>query len=120
MPSEFLVIFQYHEPEPFHQFEQGMLEEYESTTGIYIDAETENEAQKWAEAIASELLKHCNADVHLNWNQFKYSCWVEHHPDESPWSHCLDFFQHVRVGQLPVLDGMDSTAYLSWSASQPR
>lgn len=114
MPAKFLVLFQYHEPEPFQLFARGTIEDYESITGVYIEATTAEEAQEWAEFIAGELLRHCNADVTLDWTHFDYSCWVETRPEESPWSHCLEFFQHVEVGELPDLERMDTAAYQSW------
>lgn len=40
MTHEYLVIFQYHEPEPRQLFERGLIEDYESSTGVFIKAES--------------------------------------------------------------------------------
>lgn len=52
MSHEYLVIFQYHEPEPLQLFERGVIEDYESTTGVFITAASEEEALNWCKAIA--------------------------------------------------------------------
>lgn len=52
MTREFLVIFQYHEPEPRQLFERGVVEDYESTTGVFIAADSADDALIWCEAIA--------------------------------------------------------------------
>ncbi|WP_244134837.1 hypothetical protein [Burkholderia gladioli] len=44
MTREFLVIFQYHEPEPRQLFERGVVEDYESTTGVFIVADSADDA----------------------------------------------------------------------------
>jgi hypothetical protein len=118
MPSEYLVLFHYHEPEPRQLFERGVIEDYESTTGVFVNAETENDALTWGEAIAQELLRHCNDDKSLDWNGLGYSCWIESNPGESSWSHCLGFFQHVQIGEMPNIEAMDTTAYVSWQDGQ--
>lgn len=93
---------------------QGKIQDYESATGVYIEAATAAEAHEWGEFVAGELLRHCNADVILDWKHFDYSCWVEASPEESPWNHCLEFFQHVEVGELPDFEAMDTEAYQNW------
>ena len=120
MSIEFLIIFQYHEPEPFRLFEQGDIEEYESSTGVYIEAETAEHAHEWGEFVAGELLRHCNANRALEWKRFGYPCWIETTPEESPWNNCLGFFQRIQAGQLPELDEMDTAAYQCWSAKRHR
>ncbi|WP_321843536.1 hypothetical protein [Paraburkholderia bannensis] len=118
MPTEFLVIFQYHEPEPFRQFEAGLLEDYESTSGVYVAARTREQALEWGEVVATALLRHSNAAPALDWKAFKYTCWVEDKADESPWAHCLEFFPRVRAGELPALEQMDTAAYSVWAESR--
>jgi hypothetical protein len=114
MAHEYLVIFQYHEPEPRQQFERGVIEDYESTTGVFIAAESADDALFWGEAIAQEVLWRCNDDRSLDWKHSGYTCWIESDPDISSWSHCLGFFQHVRIGEMPNVDAMGTDAYVSW------
>ncbi len=114
MAHEYLVIFQYHEPEPRQLFERGVIEDYESMTGVFIAAESAEDALIWCEAIAQEVLSCCNNDRSIAWKQLGYSCRIESDPDTSPWSHCLGFFQHVRVGEMPNVDAMGTNAYVLW------
>jgi len=114
MSHEYLVIFQYHEPEPRQLFERGVIEDYESTTGVFIEAESAEGALTWCEVIAQELLWRCNDDRSLNWKHLGYTRWIEPNPEESSWLHCLDFFQHVHVGEMPNVDAMGTSAYLRW------
>jgi hypothetical protein len=114
MAQEYLVILQYHEPKPRQLFERGVIEDYESTTGVFIAAESAEDALIWCEAIAQEVLWRCNDDRALDWTHLGYRCWIESDPDISSWSHCLGFFQHVRVGEMPNVDAMGTAAYVSW------
>jgi hypothetical protein len=118
MTHEYLVIFQYHEPEPRQLFERGLIEDYESTTGVFIKAASAEEALVWGEAIAQELLLRCNGDGSLDWKDFGYSCWIEANPDKSSWRHCLDFFQHVQVREMPNTEAMGTSAYINWQGDQ--
>ncbi|MBN6727858.1 hypothetical protein [Burkholderia multivorans] len=118
MSHEYLVIFQYHEPEPLQLFERGVIEDYESTTGIFITAASEEEALNWCKAIAQALLCHCNDDRSLDWTRFGYSCWIEPGPGKSTWGHCLDFFQHVQVDEMPDVDAMSTAAYTRWQSKR--
>ncbi|MEM5406152.1 hypothetical protein [Paraburkholderia unamae] len=114
MAHEYLVIFQYHEPEPRQLFERGVIEDYESMTGVFIAAESAEDALIWCEAIAQEVLWRCNDDRSIDWKQLGYSCWIEPDPDTSSWSHCLGFFQHVGVSEMPNVDAMGTNAYVIW------
>jgi len=117
MTHEYLFIFQYHEPESLQLFERGLTEDYESTTGVFIEAESAEEASIWCQVVAQELLRRCNNDNTLDWKRSGYSCWMESIPEISPWSHCLSFFQHVHVGEMPNIDAMGTAAYVSWQDS---
>lgn len=114
MSHEYLVIFQYHEPEPLRLFELGVTEDYESTTGVFINAATAEEALIWCETIAQALLRRCNDDISLNWKQLGHRCWIEPDPEKSPWGHCLSFFLHVQAGEMPNIHAMGTPAYIRW------
>jgi hypothetical protein len=110
----YLIGILYHEPKFWRLRQAGLVEDYESSVGIFIDAETEIEALAWAEEVALRLMRHVNQDPAIGWKEFGYYCWVEPKPDECPWSHCLAFFQRVRVGDHPDYSRMDTQAFERW------
>jgi hypothetical protein len=112
--AEFLIGFSYHEPEPYALWNRGVIEDYESSTGVFIEASSPDEALEWAERIAEALLRKCNSDESLKWADWQYQCWIEEKPEESDWKHCLAFFQRVRSGEWPDLEKMDTPAYAAW------
>ncbi len=113
--QEFLIGFDFHEPERFAQFQRGIIEDFESSTGLFVEADNQLEAMAWAEIVAAELLKHLNHDPTLDWKAMDYSCWVEEIPESSSWKHCLSFFQRVKVGEMPDLTQMGTPAYIEWA-----
>lgn len=114
----FLVGIMYHEPEAFDQWKRGLIEDYESSTGLFIEADTSAEAIAWGERVGEALLRHVNNDDSLIWKSFGYFCWVEESPETSCWSHCLSFFLRVRAGEIPNLDQMGTVAYSRWQEQQ--
>ncbi len=112
---EYLIGICYHEPEPFALWMRGIIEDYESSTGLWVAADTSDEAVAWGERVGEALHRHINYDPNAEWSA-DYSCWLEESPSASDWAHCLDFFQRVRVGEMPSLDGMGTEAYVRWQA----
>jgi hypothetical protein len=110
--TEFLIGIVYHEPEAFAQWNSGLIEDYESSTGIFIESDTSENAIAWAEQIGQALLDHVN-DNHLDWKEM-YSCWLIESIQNSHWAHCLHFFQHVKVGEMPNLNKMTTASYTQW------
>jgi hypothetical protein len=111
---EYLIGIVYHEPEAYDQWKRGHIEDYESSTGLFVEADSAEAAVEWGERIAQALLRHANGDAALDWKSLGYSCWVEESLQSSGWRHCLGFFQHVRVGQWPALEEMTTEAYTRW------
>jgi hypothetical protein len=109
----FLIGFTYHEPESRALWEKGIIEDYESSTAIFISAASAPEAIRWAETIATELHKRVNGDATLDW-KCEYSCWHVEDPKSSPWNHCLEFFQTVNFGERPAYEQMGTKAYTVW------
>jgi hypothetical protein len=112
--NKFLIGFTYHEPESWELFQKGIIEDCESSTGVYITAPTLGEAIAWTERIAEELLRASNSDHSLNWKSLGYDCWEVEEPSNSDWSHCLAFFQSVETGVFPDLEKMGASAYGEW------
>jgi hypothetical protein len=116
--TEFLIGIMYHEPEGFALWNRGVIEDYESSTGLFIQSEDSEEAIAWGEQVGEALLRYANGDESLDWKAHGH-CWLEKSPRHSHWAHCLDFFQHVRVGQMPDLERMTTSAYIRWYEQRP-
>ena len=114
---EYLVGIGYHEPEPFAQWRRGLIEDYESSTGLWVVADTPEQAIAWGERVGEALHRQVNGDPNADWSS-AYFCWLEGSPNESGWAHCLDFFQRVRVGEMPILERMGTESYIRWQAGR--
>ncbi len=112
--AEFLVGILYYEPEPRSLWERGVIEDYESSTGLFIEADSPEAAIAWGEHVGQSLLRFVNNDSTLDWKTLGNWCWLEESPHTCNWRHCLDFFQHVRVGEMPDVDRMATAAYERW------
>jgi hypothetical protein len=112
--AEYLIGVMYHEPEAYRLWKSGLIEDYESSTGLFVEADSAEAAVEWGEEVGQTLLRHANGDATLDWKSLGYFCWFEESPHNGSWGHCLDFFQHVRVGQWPDLEGMGTSAYTRW------
>jgi len=112
--NTYLIGIMFHEPESWRLWNQGIIEDYESSTGLFIEANSLEEAILWGETVGESLLWFVNDDPSLNWHELGYYCWVEPEPELSDWSHCLSFFQTVSVGTMPDLTQMTAEAYGKW------
>jgi hypothetical protein len=113
--TTYLVGMLYHEPESWALYQAGVIEDCESTTGIFVDASSPEEALAWGEKIAETLLRKSNNDESLDWKGLGYFCWIEAEPTTSNWKHCLSFFQHVELGEWPDFNALGSAAYKKWA-----
>ena len=113
MPT-YLIGIMFHAPEPWRLWNAGIIEDYESSTGVYLEAESEEAALSWAEQIAVALMRQVNNDPNIDWKEFGYFCWTEPNPEHSSWAHCLSLFQHVSVGIHPDYSQMGVEAYKQW------
>jgi hypothetical protein len=111
---EYLVGIMFHEPGPFAQWNRGLIEDYESSIGLFVTADTAELAVAWGEQVGEALLRYINRDGSLDWRRFGYFCWVEENQATDSWAHCLEFFQHVREGEMPDLGRMGTAAYSRW------
>ena len=93
---------------------KGKTEDFESSTGIFINANSKEEAIAWGEKIGVYLFKKENPNELKSWKSFGHSCWVEEDWDRSGWKHCLDLFQIVEAGVIPDLEKMRTQAYSDW------
>jgi len=112
--KKYLVGIMYHDPKSWELWNAGIVEDYESITGIFILADTEDSAILWASYIADKLFIKTNPNENKSWKSFGYTCWIEHDLQKSYWTHCFDFFQCVKVNEMPNLDLMGTDAYIKW------
>ncbi len=96
-------------------YQKGVVEDCESSTGIFIDAPSPEAAVGWGEKVAEALLCKANADETLDWKSLGYYCWIEENPSGSNWKHCLSFFQHIKTGEWPNFEAMGTPAYTQWA-----
>jgi hypothetical protein len=111
---EYLIGFSYHEPERYALWQRGVIEDFESNTGLWIKANTPEEAISWCEKVAETLHRLVNGDPAADWSGAGHDCWVEKSPATSCWNHCLDFFQRLSVGEMPLFDRMGGDAFARW------
>ena len=89
--------------------------DYESSKGVLIEAVSPEEALAWGREIAEAFMRHENdGDPSISWRARDYAHWIEPHPERSSSSHCLSFFQRVKVGGFPDFARMTSRAYVDW------
>lgn len=110
----YLVGFCYHEPGALEMSQRGLMEDFESSTGVFVHAASAEEALAWGERVAEALFRHVNRDASLDWKGSGYFAWIERTPQTSAWKHCLGFFPRVPVGTMPDLDRMGGDAYQEW------
>lgn len=113
--GRFLVGILFHEPEPYRNWKAGLIEDFESSTGLFVDASDADEAVVWGERVGAELLRYVNEDPSLDWKALGYRFWIVPDPASSDWRHCLGFFQHVAAGEMPSLAAMTTASYERWS-----
>lgn len=112
--KKYLVGIVYHDPESWKIWKSGIIEDYESSTGVFIIASSEQDAIQWGEKVAERLFRTVNPDESNTWKSFGYHCWIEHDWNNSGWKHCLDFFQCVNVNEMPNIEMMGTDAYVRW------
>lgn len=116
---DYLVGFTFHDPESYALWQRGVIEDYESSTGLWVTADTAGEAMAWGERVGEALHRQVNGDASADWIGAGHYCWVEDSPAASGWAHCLNFFQRVRIGEIPPLDRMGTEAYTRWQEHRP-
>ena len=111
----YLVGIMYHEPASLALWNRGVIEDYESSSGVFVDAASPEEAIAWGESIGQAALRWLNSDDSLDWKSFGYYAWIENATERSGWSHTVRFFQHVKAGEMPDLSKFTAKAYQEWA-----
>lgn len=108
--AEFLIGILFHEPEPYRLWQAGIVEDLESSAGLFVEAKDADSALAWGEQVGQALLVHANSDPTVHWKEAGYYCWLVEDPASSVWHDRLEAFPHVSAGQMPALVQMTSTA----------
>jgi hypothetical protein len=88
--------------------------DFESSTGVFIEAPSDADALAWGSEISEAFLRHAYGDSAISWKALDYAHWIEADPASCSWKHCLSFFPTVRVGQFPEFSQMTAEAYARW------
>ena len=99
--DQYLIGIMYHEHKPYDLWTRGIIEDYESTSGVYIQAASIEEALNWAEDIGQRVLDELNPGSDLDWKGMGYQAWHVKEPSKSNWAHCLGSFPKVKIGEYP-------------------
>ncbi len=84
------------------------------STGLFVMAEDEAAALSWATEVCKWHMVYLFAGKNYHLEQLEIHCWVDADPKNSRWTHCLDFFQRIEVGQEPEFEKMTAEAYVNW------
>ena len=113
--SAFLVGLSWRDPEEVAAFVRiGLDDDSRCATGIFIVAENKTVALSWGTEICKRYLDFLFANKNYRFEELEIFCWVEEDPQKSSWTHCLDFFPRVQVGQNPEFQKMTADAYSDW------
>jgi hypothetical protein len=66
LQTTYLVGIVFHEPDAFAAWNRGTIEDYESSTGVFVDAASREEAIAWGEVTGEALLRFVNRDSSLD------------------------------------------------------
>jgi hypothetical protein len=89
--------------------------DFESSTGVFIDAPSEADALAWGCEISEAFMRYAHGNPSVSWRALRYAHWIEPDPESCSWKHCLSFFPKVRVGEFPDFARMTTQAYVDWS-----
>ena len=112
--AEFLFAFEYEEVAQ-RADNQADGTAYASSTGVFIEAPDAAMALSWGRELAEAFFAHLHGEEEQSWAGRAYECWIEDDPGHSDWSHCLDFFPKVAVGEHPDPNAMTTEAYVAWA-----
>lgn len=98
---EFLYGFGYEQKDEM-EYNRRTDSDFESSTGVFIDAATEAESREWGREIAEAFVHYAHDDPSISWRAIGYADWIEQDPESSSWKHCLLFFPRVRAVSFQI------------------
>ncbi len=109
--NEYLVGIIYHYPEDYEIQQKGFNEDYESFTCLFVEASSSDEAIDWAYVVGTKLLNYVNKKTNLKMSDFQHDCRLV---SESSNRNFLDFYQRVKVNEMPDVSLMTTEARMQW------
>lgn len=77
--------------------------DYESSTGVWIESSSDEEASAWGQVIAERLVQSIfeqAKETAYSWADAKFANWIEREPDAL---RRADYLPMVKVGEMPDL-----------------
>jgi hypothetical protein len=113
--NPFLIGLSWCDPEEVAACKRaGLDDDPRCSTGIFINADTAEEALYWGEAVANKYMEFLFREKNYVPEALEVFCWIEANPASSSWKHCLAFFQRIPVGQNPDFRELTTEAYSAW------
>jgi hypothetical protein len=113
--TAFLIGLSWWDPEEVAACKRvGLDSDPRCSTGIFVDADTGDEALSWGKAVANKHMEFLFGEKNFAPDALAVFCWIEADPEHSSWKHCVEFFQRVSVGQFPDFHRMTTEAYSEW------
>jgi hypothetical protein len=115
---KYLVTVYYVDPDVYQQYLDGEFDTFEdfdyvASTGLYINAESEEKAVDWGKEIAKEYCDFFFKEKNYDFNYEDFGCY-SHANIKNGWEHCLEFFQIINDGEFPDFNKMKVAVYLEW------
>jgi hypothetical protein len=113
--NAYLIGLSWRDPEEVRAYVcAGLDDDPTCSTGLFITAEDKAAALSWGNEVCRKYMGYLFAGKNYSAKELDIFCWVEAEPKNCPWTHCLDFFQRVQVGQDPEFLKMTAEAYVEW------
>jgi hypothetical protein len=111
----YLVGLSWCDPEEIRAYVcAGLDDDPTCSTGLFVMAENEAAALSWGNEVCRKYMGYLFAGKNCSEEELDTFCWVDADPQNSRWTHCLDFFQRVQTGQVPEFQKMTAEAYVNW------
>ncbi len=104
----YLYIFTFQSPEQRAAAASNPATAEESSRGLFIRAEAEDQALAWGTEIAEAFVKTLFSDPAVSWKSLHYDHWLETRPEKEYPKDILAALPEVDCGQFPDFDRLRS------------
>ena len=111
---KYLVSFTFNDERDFGYDEYGIQPLTDRHAAIYVVADEEQAALKWATEVASRFMRHLTDPHRPSWQEAGHTCTIETDIRSTDWVGAESFLQTVRVNQEPDYDRMSPESYMDW------